>query len=90
VSKSAAVDLSSFFFIGPSPVPSFGTATEFMLPWDGKLSQQLRLDMALPISPGLPQQYSPYQSMPMMLPNPYQEYLNAISYATIQVAGFLY
>ena len=38
VSKSAAVDLSSLFYIGPSPVPSFGTATEIIMPWSGELA----------------------------------------------------
>ena len=89
VSKSAAVDLTSFFWVGPHPLPSFGTATEIILPWDGKLAKQLKLDMTLPMTPGLPQQHSPWQPMPMM-PNPYQEFLNAISYATIHITGLLY
>jgi hypothetical protein len=38
VSKAQAVDLSSLFYIGPSPIPSFGTASEIMLPWNGELA----------------------------------------------------
>jgi hypothetical protein len=91
-SNECVVDLTSFFWIGPTGVPSFGTASEIILPWDGGLHSQLKLDFTLPQTPGQPAQHIPEHN-PWFAPrpvNPMQDYLNQISYAVFQITGFIY
>lgn len=89
-SNESAIDLTGFFWIGPNGVPSFGSATEVILPWSADLNQQLKVDITLPPTPGLPAAYSPDQFPPPKFVSPMQGYLNAISYGVFQITGFIY
>lgn len=41
--ETQQVDLSSMFFSGPAPLPSFGVSSELIMPWNAELTQQLIL-----------------------------------------------
>lgn len=44
---SKFVDLTHHFYIGPFPIPSFGSSVEVLLPWSQELPDQLSVTFTL-------------------------------------------
>jgi len=94
------VDLTNFFFVGPTPLPPFGQCTEIIMPWDQKLDAKLVVEFQVaaqqpPMHPphhnhyGYPHGPGPYGGH--MQPPPMQHHLsglNPYAFAMISIAGF--
>ena len=90
------IDLSSFFFIGPNHVPSFGVCTEIIMPWNSAGQKTLTLSFRLAeqahvhgISTTNPYFQGPMFSHPHHITSSPYALHEAFAYATLSVVGYI-
>ena len=89
VSNESQVDVSNFFYIGPHPLPSFGIASEVLVPWNTQLNQEMTVTLTLPVQPKAKGWFTK-EALQLVKTYEHDDYLNSIAYASIQIVGFIY
>lgn len=90
VSNESQVDISNFFYIGPYPLPSFGIASEIMMPWNSQLNQEITVTVTMPPQPKPASGWFTKEALELVKIYEHDDYLNSIAYASIQIVGFIY
>ena len=88
IGAAEAVDLTHYFYLGPYPVPGFGSTVEVIVPWDKQGEPILAIAATLSEPCSQMEGYSFGPSNSVSMPSGQQH--NPYAYASFQVVGFMY